>query len=73
MPKFPIRKFACLLILGPCAGLVQGCGPEKVKLTAAPPVAIPPAQKPEDLPKAHRPAKGSSAGMNYNPLTGKPD
>ena len=69
MPKVPIRKLACLLIMG----LVQGCGPDNVKLTEAPPVAIPPAQKPQDQAKALRPPKGSSAGMNYNPLTGKPD
>jgi hypothetical protein len=69
MPKVPIRKLAWLLIVG----LVQGCGPDNVKLTEAPPVAIPAAQKPDDLPKALRPAKGSSSGMNYNPGTGLPD
>ncbi len=73
MPESLLRKVACLLIVAPSVGLAQGCGPDRVELTEAPPVTIPPAQKPEELPKSQRPAKGASSGMNYNPLTGQPE
>jgi hypothetical protein len=57
------------LIIAPAAvlALISGCNTTEVPLEKAPPVAIPAAVPVDKQPKAARPAKGSSGGMNYDP------
>jgi hypothetical protein len=67
MPKLFPRLFAPAFLAVPLVALDMGCGPEKIEVADVPPAKTDPTVPAEQQPKDKRPAKGSSAGMGYNP------